>query len=96
MDMEIGLARMKTDGTVTVPWGMRRLFKKGEQLVVLADQNRVTFKKASDVSSALRHMAGEPSLAHGVRPTAKPPVKVPKRDKFGHFIAAKKAPARKR
>ena len=93
--MEIGLARMNKDGSVTIPYGMRRFFKQGEPLIILADEKRVTLKRSSDVARNLLSMAQEPSAAGGVRRTARPPVKVPKRDKFGHFLPAKKPSQRK-
>ena len=96
MDMEIGLAKINKDGAVTIPYSIRKRFKTGEQLVVLADEKRVTLKRVSDVSSTLLAFTKEPSAKGSIRPAAKPPIKMPKRDKFGHFLPAKKAPAAKK
>lgn len=87
--MEIGLAKMKTDGSVTIPWGIRKYFRKGEQLVVLAEGNRVVLKRASEVQKSLLTMARDPSTKGPIRPAAKPPVKMPRRGPGGRFLPAK-------
>ena len=88
--VEIGLGKLNKDGGVTIPYGMRKHLKPGETLVFLADEKPIKIKRLGDVSASLRQMAGEPSTASGVHKTARAPIHVPKRDKFGHFLPGKK------
>ena len=89
MVTEIGLARLNKDGSVTIPWSIRRKYKAGERLVVLADEKRITLKRAGSVQGALLQMVQEPKTNGGIRKAGKAPVKMPKRDKMGRFLPAR-------
>ena len=98
MSTNISIGHVGHKWGVIIPKAMRAGLAMGESVVLVREGNNILIRKASVLENTLRN--GTQGLAKKARDTkmvaqklkeAKArPIPMPKRDKFGHFLPAKK------
>jgi len=102
--MDVALGKLGHKGRVVVPKGMRGSWKQGETLLITKQGEQIVLRKASAMEHALQAKVTSGGSTKRVLPhvmkkgvAKKAPVKFAntvhkklRRDKFGHFLPAKK------
>ena len=97
MDANIAVGHFGRKGRVVIPLSMRGNLKQGETLLITKQGDQIVLRKASAMERVLQAKLTSGGKAQKVSPrtlkkalSKQATAALPRRDKFGHFLSAKK------